>query len=87
MNLLVSVLLYQKRQNWFQWKPLLAAFAIVVGPNRAKSNQLALSQYSMIKSSRDSNCILLYHHKTEVDIDEIGELTIIFKNLQGYILL
>jgi cell division GTPase FtsZ len=69
-------------------KPLLAAFAIVSGPNRAKKAiELTLSQPLFSdKISKNSNTILLLisTHTIEVDIDEIGEINDYIQEIAGY---
>jgi hypothetical protein len=82
MNLLVSVIFDKRNKSSFsKGKPLLAAFSIVTGHNRAKSNELALlNHYSVIKSSKNSNTILLLiPYIPQKLIYQLEKLTIIFK--------
>jgi cell division GTPase FtsZ len=69
-------------------RPLLAAFAVFKGPNRAnKAIELALSQPLFNdKIIKNSNTILLLisTDTIEVDIDEIGEINDYIQELTGY---
>jgi cell division GTPase FtsZ len=68
--------------------PLLAAFSVVTGPNRAeKAIELALSlPLFNDKIIKNSNTILLLisTDTIEVDIDEIGEINDYIQELTGY---
>lgn len=69
-------------------RPLLATFAIVTGPSRAKKAiELALSQpFLTDKIIKNSNTILLLiaTDTIEVDIDEIGEINDYIQIKSGY---
>jgi cell division GTPase FtsZ len=78
----------ETKVSFSKGKPLLAAFSIVTGHNRAKKAiELALSQPLFSdKISKNSNTILLLisTHTTEVDIDEVGEINDYIQEIAGY---
>lgn len=78
----------ETKGDFSEERPLLAAFCIVRGPNRAKKAiELALSQPLIHdKISKNSNTILLLisTHTTEVDLDEIGEINDYIQEIAGY---